>query len=80
VTEKEKEALEADFSKEEIRGAIFDSYAHGAPCLDGFSFMFYQKIWAVIKTDLLALFKTFEQGRGNITRLNYAMIILTPKE
>jgi hypothetical protein len=74
VTREEREDLEADFSEQEIREAIFDSYA------DGFSFMFYQKFWPIIKTDLIALFKSFEQDEDNIARLNYAMITLIPKE
>jgi hypothetical protein len=40
----ENEALEADFSEEEIKKAVFDSYAEGAPGPDGLSFLFYQKL------------------------------------
>jgi hypothetical protein len=50
------------------------------PGLDGFSFLFYKKFWSIIMRDLMALVKKFEKGGINIARLNYAMIILIPKE
>ncbi|XP_066344398.1 uncharacterized protein [Miscanthus floridulus] len=42
VTTSENELLEASFTEDEIKAAIFDSYAEGAPGPDGFSFLFYQ--------------------------------------
>jgi hypothetical protein len=43
VTTKENAMLEAPFYEDEIKKAIDDSYAEGAPGPDGFSFLFYQK-------------------------------------
>jgi hypothetical protein len=42
VTELENEALEKPFSEDEVKEAIFGSYANGAPGPDGLSFLFYQ--------------------------------------
>jgi hypothetical protein len=42
VTDKENDLLEKPFSEEEIKAAIFGSYANGAPGPDGLSFLFYQ--------------------------------------
>lgn len=72
--------MEAPFSEEEIRLVLFESYAEGAPGPDGFSFMFYQAFWDVIKSDFMSLVKDFESGKLNLDRLNYAMITLIPKE
>jgi hypothetical protein len=72
--------LEDDFTKEEILRAIKDSYAEGALGPHGFSFLFYQKNWSVIKKDLMAVVKSFEKGEANLARLNYAKIILIPRE
>jgi hypothetical protein len=80
VTSEENQILEAQFSIEEIKEAIDSSYAEGAPGPDGFSFMFYQKFWPIIKDDFMAIVREFEAGRANMARLNYAMIILIPKE
>jgi hypothetical protein len=79
VTHEDNLKLEADLFEEEIWMAINDSYSEGAPRPDGFSFMFYQKFWSIIK-DLMALVGYFNQGGLNISRLNYAKIILIPKE
>ena len=42
VTALENELLEAPFTENEVREAVFSSYAEGAPGPDGFSFLFYQ--------------------------------------
>jgi hypothetical protein len=49
VTHEENEFLEKEFSKEEVKRALDESYAEGAPGPDGFSFLFYQKFWKTIK-------------------------------
>ena len=70
--------LEAPFTEEEVREAVFSSYAEGAPGPDGFSFLFYQEFWDLI--DLMNLIKNFEEGGLNLERINFAMITLIPKE
>jgi hypothetical protein len=72
--------LEGDFSEEEIKKAIDRSYSEGAPSPNGFSFPFSQKFWPIIKDDFMAIVKEFETGKASMARLNYAMIILIPKE
>lgn len=42
VTSVENELLEAPFSEEEIKEAVFGSYAEGAPSPDGFPFIAYE--------------------------------------
>jgi hypothetical protein len=80
VTVVENEMLELEFTKEEIKKAIDDSYAEGGPGPNDFSFLFYQNVWIIIKYDLMALVRGFWKREINIARLNYAMIILIPKE
>ena len=80
MTALENELLEAPFTENEVREAVFSSYAEGAPSPDGFSFLFYQVFWDLIKVDLMNLIGVFEQGDLNLDRLNYAMITLIPKE
>lgn len=49
---------------------MFDSYAEGGLGPDGFSFLFYQSFWDVIKSDFINLVKDFEAGQLNLDRLN----------
>lgn len=42
VTTEENELLQAPFSETEIKDALFNCYAEGAPGPDGLSFLFYQ--------------------------------------
>jgi hypothetical protein len=80
ITILENSLLEAPFTEQEIRIAVFDSYSDGAPSPDGFSFMFYQSFWDLIKDDFMKLVKEFEFGGLNLDRLNYPLITLIPKE
>jgi hypothetical protein len=80
ISLEENQMLEAELTEEEIKRAIDNSYSEGAPVSDGFSFMFYHRFWSTNKDDLMAIVRGFERGEVNIARLNYAMIILIPKE
>jgi hypothetical protein len=42
VSNLDNEMLEAPFSEEEVKEAVFGFYTEGAPGPDGFSFLFYQ--------------------------------------
>lgn len=55
VTLEENESLVAPFSELEIKEAIFGCYPEGAPGPDGLSFLFYQKFWDIIKSDIVAM-------------------------
>jgi hypothetical protein len=66
--------------KEEIKKAIDGLYVASAPGLDDFSFLFYQKFWPLIKDDFMSMVRGFEKWEINVVRVNYATIILIPKE
>jgi hypothetical protein len=80
VTQEENDILEAEMTEEEILQAIKGSYVEGSPGPDGFSFLFYHKFWSIIQGDFMALVREFNKEDLNIARLNYTMVILTPKE
>jgi hypothetical protein len=80
LTDEEASLLDTPFTEKEIHDAIMGSYAAGAPGPDGFSFLFYQKFWDLIKFDFMALVRDFESGTLDVSRLNDAIITLIPKE
>lgn len=55
--------LTAPFTDEEIKEAIFSCYSDGAPGPYGLPFLFYQKFWDIIKTDIVNMCKDFFEGR-----------------
>jgi mannosylglycoprotein endo-beta-mannosidase len=80
VSEAHNNELDRDFSEEEVKAAVFGSYAEGAPGPDGFPFLFYQKFWEVIKVDLLRMFRDWNKGELDLFRLNFSLLTLIPKE
>jgi hypothetical protein len=56
LSNEENDLLTADFTEKEVLDAISQMKLNKAPGPDGFSAEFYQKIWEVIKSDLMALF------------------------
>jgi hypothetical protein len=42
--------------------------------------MFYQKIWNLVKHDVMSMFKEFQEGNLDLFRLNFAVLSLIPKE
>jgi hypothetical protein len=80
VSEAHNSELDREFSEEEVKAAVFGSYAEGAPGPDGFSFLFYQKFWELIKVDLLNMFKDWNNGELDLFRLNFSLLTLIPKE
>jgi hypothetical protein len=80
VTPIENDMLSPPFTENEIKEAIFSCYAEGAPGPDGLSFLFFQKFWDIIKNDIISLFQDFYTGDLDLTRLNFALLTLIPKE
>jgi hypothetical protein len=80
VSEEENAVLEEEFTEEEIKKRVFESYPDGAPGPNGISFMFYQHFWNVVKGDLIEMFDDFHKGRLDLYRLNFALVTIIPKE
>jgi hypothetical protein len=79
VSPEENLELVAPFSEQDIKRTIFDSYAEGAPGPYGLSFLFYQKIWEIIKGDLFNLVQVFQEGKLDLFRINFATLTLIPR-
>jgi hypothetical protein len=51
------------FLKKEVKEAIFGSYVEGAPGPGGFSFLFYQHFWELIRPDFMAMVKDWNEAK-----------------
>lgn len=56
IYQQKAKELEAIFSKEEIKEAVWECGLDKSPGLDGFNFSFFRGCWEVIKGDILAFF------------------------
>jgi hypothetical protein len=72
--------LDERFSEQEVKDAVFGSYAEGAPGPDGFPFLFYQHLWNLVKKDLLLMFDDWNNDELDLFRLNFSLLTLIPKE
>lgn len=75
-----RQHLEADIEEQEILEAINETNGEKAPGPDGFTGLFYQSCWHIIKTDLMqAIAKFAACNSTNFQALNTAVMILLPK-
>lgn len=74
------ELLERSFSLEKIRDAVFDSEGGKSPGPDGFTVLFFQKMWGVIKEDLCKVLEEFYHNGVINGSNNETFICLIPKK
>jgi hypothetical protein len=79
ISLEDNEKLIAQFSKKEVKDAIFQMKHNQAPGPDRFPTKFYQAFWEIIKHDLMTLFKEFHNGTLNLYSLNFETITSLPK-
>ena len=72
--------LEANINEEDVRAAVFGSYAEGAPGPDGFPFLFYQHFWDTIKADLMLLVDAWNNDYLDLYILRFSLLTSIPKE
>ncbi|OMO70992.1 reverse transcriptase [Corchorus capsularis] len=79
VTREMNEELVKEISNDEIRDAVFQLGAYKAPGPDGFSGIFYQRCWNVIKKDVCEVVRSFFRSGRMLRELNRTDIVLIPK-
>jgi hypothetical protein len=80
VTDAQNRMLDANFTEQVVKDAVFSSYAKGAPGPDGFPFLFYQHFWNLVKQDLQLMFNDWNNDDLDLFRLNFSLLTLIPKE
>ncbi|XP_076912816.1 uncharacterized protein LOC143571213 [Bidens hawaiensis] len=79
LTEVDSLLLIAEFSKEEVKEAVFDCNGDRAPGPDGFNLRFFQRFWGLFEADFMEIMVNFHHG-GKINKgCNASFIALIPK-
>jgi hypothetical protein len=80
IEPKDLHDLEVLFSEEEVWRVVQELPSDRAPGPDGFTGLFYQKAWGIIKRDVMAAILKLGVGDGRgFGRLNRSLITLIPK-
>ena len=72
--------LNARYSSDEVKEALFQMFPTKAPGPDGFPEEFYKKCWHIGKGDLLPLFNDLFAGQLHLFKLNFGTITLLSKK
>ena len=79
LSEEDNILLTSEFTKEEVKRALFGMGCNRAPRPDNIPAEFYMQCWEFVKKDIMHLFEAFHSNKLDIARLNYGIITLLPK-
>ncbi|CAM8960908.1 unnamed protein product [Rhodiola kirilowii] len=79
LNEEARRDLMRPYSEAEVREAVFQMYPTKAPGPDGFSALFYQKNWSLIKEKVVRQVLRMLNGRLLEDGINKTLITLIPK-
>jgi mannosylglycoprotein endo-beta-mannosidase len=80
VSDEENANLAPTFSEVELEGVIKAIKTDTTPGPDGFPVAFFQKCWPLVKHGVLHILNDFILGRIDISRLNFGVLSLIPKD
>ena len=80
IDDSEASILEALFSEEEVRAALLDLNGYEASGPDGFTKVFWQENWDVVKVEIMNLFREFHDKGRFVKSLNSTFIVLILKK
>ena len=72
--------MEAPFSKDEIKAAVFILGGDRAPGLDGFPIAFFQHFWTLLEDEFQIFYNEFHENGVVSKELGASFISLIPKK
>ncbi|KAL9686915.1 hypothetical protein QQ045_031309 [Rhodiola kirilowii] len=80
ITPDKAEMLDSPFTAQEVQCAVFQLGATKAPGPDGFSALFFQESWDLVKKEVIDFALRFLNGKGELEHgMNNTLITLIPK-
>ncbi|XP_060183224.1 uncharacterized protein LOC132613196 [Lycium barbarum] len=80
IKEEDNILLAAQPTMEEVKRVVFELNGDSACGPDGFSGIFYQKCWEVIKADVYSVVKAFFEGQTLPKSITHTNLVLLPKK
>lgn len=75
----ENEVLEAAFTIEEVKNAIWDCDSSSSPGPDGFTFGFFKENWEMVQGDIMKMMDEFHRHGRIVKDMNPTFMVLIPK-
>ncbi|XP_020153203.1 uncharacterized protein [Aegilops tauschii subsp. strangulata] len=72
-------ALNAPYSQEEVKNALFQMFPTKAPGPDGFPAHFFQRHWEICKDEVTNVVLKIVEGNESAESINETVLVLTPK-
>ena len=79
ISAAQREFLQAPFSRDEIKRAVWDSGSDKAPGPDGFSFGFIKRYWDIFADDIVAFVSHFHENPVIPKGCNASFLTVIPK-
>ncbi|OMO52067.1 reverse transcriptase [Corchorus capsularis] len=79
VNDQMRASLDATFSADNVKEAVFQMQGDKAPGPDGFSPTFYQKCWSIVCKDVTEFVLNFLNTGEILSNINHTNIVLIPK-
>ncbi|KAM2061388.1 hypothetical protein ACFX1T_046455 [Malus domestica] len=73
------EILEAEFSSDEVRAALFQMHFSKSPSPDGMPLVFFQKFWDIVDLDVMNVMLSFLSLGKILKKINFTYVTLIPK-
>jgi hypothetical protein len=75
----ERVLLKLPFSTNDVIKAINVAKSDSAPRLNGFTAMFFKKLWVYVKNGMMRMVEDFNGNKMDLKRLNFGVITFVPK-